>query len=232
MMNALATAGVLADKVTFATMNVFGRNLNGIAKVDRPRRPRPLRQPQRHGPDRQEREAGRLRRRHPQRHQRRVRGRRHRFGDRRAGDRRRHHRGQDPRRRRRAPWARRWASPTPWSRATTSPRPAARSSPPRSQKRPPSPRAWPGGKVTGARRARAPLSCAHALRRLADLVDRRGDSRLLRRRTEPQVRLHPARGKRRRRTRRSPSVRDRRLRGEPGLLLQEVPRAGAVHQPG
>ena len=33
MMNAMATAG-LADKVTFATMNVFGRNLSGIAKVD------------------------------------------------------------------------------------------------------------------------------------------------------------------------------------------------------
>ena len=32
MMNAMATAG-LADKVTFATMNVFGRNLSGIAKV-------------------------------------------------------------------------------------------------------------------------------------------------------------------------------------------------------
>ena len=32
MMNAMATAG-LADKVTFTTMNVFGRNLSGIAKV-------------------------------------------------------------------------------------------------------------------------------------------------------------------------------------------------------
>ena len=32
MMNAMATAG-LADKVTFATMNVFGRNLSGIQKV-------------------------------------------------------------------------------------------------------------------------------------------------------------------------------------------------------
>jgi hypothetical protein len=32
MMNAMATAG-LADKVTFATMNVFGRNLSGITKV-------------------------------------------------------------------------------------------------------------------------------------------------------------------------------------------------------
>ena len=32
MMNALTAAG-LADKVTFATMNVFGRNLSGIAKV-------------------------------------------------------------------------------------------------------------------------------------------------------------------------------------------------------
>jgi hypothetical protein len=33
LMDALAGLG-LADKVTFATMNVFGRNLNGIAKVD------------------------------------------------------------------------------------------------------------------------------------------------------------------------------------------------------
>jgi hypothetical protein len=33
LMDALAALG-LTDKVTFATMNVFGRNLNGIAKVD------------------------------------------------------------------------------------------------------------------------------------------------------------------------------------------------------
>jgi Protein of unknown function (DUF1501) len=33
LMDALATLG-LTDKVTFATMNVFGRNLNGIAKTD------------------------------------------------------------------------------------------------------------------------------------------------------------------------------------------------------
>jgi hypothetical protein len=32
VMNALATLG-LTDKVTFATLNVFGRNLNGIAKT-------------------------------------------------------------------------------------------------------------------------------------------------------------------------------------------------------
>ena len=45
VMDALAGAAALTDKVTFATMNVFGRNLNGIAKVDEPHRPRPLRQP-------------------------------------------------------------------------------------------------------------------------------------------------------------------------------------------
>jgi len=33
LMDALAGLG-LQDKVTFATMNVFGRNLNGIAKTD------------------------------------------------------------------------------------------------------------------------------------------------------------------------------------------------------
>ena len=32
-MNALSMLG-LADKVTFATLNVFGRNLNGISKVE------------------------------------------------------------------------------------------------------------------------------------------------------------------------------------------------------
>ena len=56
-------AAQLTDKVTFATMNVFGRNLNGIAKVTVADRPRPLRQPRRDGDDRQERQAERHRRR-------------------------------------------------------------------------------------------------------------------------------------------------------------------------
>jgi hypothetical protein len=33
VMDALSSLG-LTDKVTFATLNVFGRNLNGIAKTD------------------------------------------------------------------------------------------------------------------------------------------------------------------------------------------------------
>ena len=64
----------LTDKVTFATMNVFGRNLNGIAKPKSTaaRRPRSRRQPRRDGDDRKERQGGRLRR-----HRRRLEGRRY-----------------------------------------------------------------------------------------------------------------------------------------------------------
>ncbi len=81
VMDAVASLG-LTDNVTFATMNVFGRDLSGTSKVTALRRARPFRQSRRHGDDRQERQSG-CHRRHRDPDRQRLRRDRHQRDDRR-----------------------------------------------------------------------------------------------------------------------------------------------------